>query len=314
MRNAFADEITKLSAEDPRIALLSGDIGNRLFDKFKENNGERYFNCGIAEANMMGMAAGMALSGFRPFIYTITPFTTTRCFEQIRVDVCYHNAPVTIVGTGSGLSYAELGPTHHSCEDVAILRTLPGMTVFSPSDPEEMRRGLHSALQHNGPVYIRLGKKGEPDLTSQISDFALGQAMTMKYGQNVCLIAAGPIMSVVLKAAKRLEENGVSVQVENFHTIKPLDTVRLTALTKDFPLIAVIEEHSRIGGLFSAISEWAVLNNQSKSRLLSYGVDDEFLHKVGYQEHARSYFGLSEDNIASGVINALKSVKESQKQ
>ena len=141
MRNAFADEMTLLAATDKRVVVLSGDIGNKLFDKLKLVDEQRFYNCGIAEANMMGVAAGMAMSGLRPFVYTITPFATTRCFEQIRVDVCYHHAPVVIVGTGSGLSYSELGPTHHSLEDMAILRTLPGMRVgLSPRQHQGARR------------------------------------------------------------------------------------------------------------------------------------------------------------------------------
>jgi len=147
MRNAFADEMTKLAATDHRVVVLSGDIGNKLFDKLKAVDEKRFYNCGIAEANMMGVAAGMALSGLRPFVYTITLFTTTRCFEQIRVDVCYHHAPVVIVGTGSGLSYADLGPTHHSLEDMAILRTLPGMRVVAPCDASELRQVLHEVLK-----------------------------------------------------------------------------------------------------------------------------------------------------------------------
>src|SRR5258708_2932501 len=134
MRNAFAAVITELAEQDKRVVLLSGDIGNRLFDKFKSKFPDRFFNCGVAEANMTGMAAGMALCGLRPFTYTITPFATTRAMEQIRVDVCYHNVPVTIVGTGSGLSYASLGPTHHSLEDVGMLRTLANLTIICPAD------------------------------------------------------------------------------------------------------------------------------------------------------------------------------------
>ena len=305
MRNAFADEMTKLAASDGRVSLLSGDIGNRLFDNFKDAAGARFFNCGIAEANMMGMAAGLALSGYRPVVYTITPFTTTRCFEQIRVDVCYHEAPVIIVGTGSGLSYAQLGPTHHSCEDVAILRTLPGMKVFCPSDPEEMRRGLRAALQQDNPVYIRLGKKGEPDLTSHINDFALGRANTLREGTDVCIVASGTIMAVALAAAERLAADGISVRVEDFHTVKPLDETRLGELAASYPLVAVVEEHSRIGGLFGAISEWSG-HNAIPMRLLSFAVDDVFLHEVGNQNYARKKFGLTEENIASGIKSALK--------
>src|SRR5215467_4329085 len=142
MRNAFADELTKLGSEEPCVVMLSGDIGNRLFDKFKDRHPGRFLNCGVAEANMTGVAAGMAMCGLRPVAYTITPFVTTRCLEQIRVDVCYHNLPVTIVGVGAGLSYASLNATHHSCEDVAFLRALPNMSIVCPADPVEVRCSL----------------------------------------------------------------------------------------------------------------------------------------------------------------------------
>ncbi len=307
MRNAFADEITELSRRDSRVALLSGDIGNRLFDKFKETSGERFFNCGVAEANMMGVAAGMALSGHRPVVYTITPFVTTRCFEQIRVDVCYHNAPVIIVGTGSGLSYASLGPTHHSCEDIAILRTLPGMKIFCPCDPLEMRRGLRAALEQDSPVYIRLGKKGEPEITQGADDLELGRAITMRPGQDVCLITTGTIMPVVLAAAERLAAQGISARVENFHTVKPIDEERLGALSGKFDVIAVVEEHSRIGGLFSAVSEWLSMQGMRANQLVSFAVDDVFLHEVGTQNFARQRFGLTEENIADTLGEKLAS-------
>src|SRR5262245_50146263 len=167
MRNAFADELTKLGRADDRVVMLSGDIGNRLFDKFKDACPDRFYNCGVAEANMMGVAAGMALSGLRPVAYTITPFITTRCLEQIRVDVCYHNVPVTIVAVGAGMAYASLGPTHHACEDISLLRSLPNMKVVCPADAHEVRAAMRAAMHQDGPVYIRLGKKGEPNVHAQ---------------------------------------------------------------------------------------------------------------------------------------------------
>lgn len=293
--------------ENPKLALMAGDIGNRLFDDFKAVCADQFFNCGVAEANMMGMAAGLAMSGYRPIVYTITPFVTTRCYEQIRVDVCYHNVPVIIVGTGSGFSYAQLGPTHHSLEDIAILRALPGMTVFCPCDPAEMRLGLRAALEQDGPVYIRLGKKGEPDLTSEQyskSGFALGQATTLRKGNDLCLISTGTIMPVVLDAAEQLENQGVSVRVENFRTVKPLDTDRLEEVFTQYKTIAVIEEHSRIGGLYGAISEWCSGRVQHPEHLISLAVDDVFLHEVGSQDYARSRFGLTAENITEQVLKA----------
>ena len=159
MRNAFSKELLDLAKKDRNIVLLSGDIGNRMFDELKESCPNQFLNCGIAEANMMSMAAGMALCGARPVIYTITPFTTLRCFEQIKIGVSYHQAPVVIVGTGSGLSYAELGPTHHSLEDIAILKTIPDINILAPADSVELKSFLKQSLSLTKPTYIRIGKK-----------------------------------------------------------------------------------------------------------------------------------------------------------
>ena len=309
MRNAFADEITKLGASDPRVVLLSGDIGNKLFDKFKRQAAGRFLNCGVAEANMMSVAAGMALSGLRPVIYTITPFTTTRCFEQIRVGACYHHAPVLIVGTGSGLSYAELGPTHHSLEDMAILRTLPGMTVLAPCDEVELRLGLRAALQQDGPVYMRIGKKGEPVIHRQQPEFRLGKAITVRAGADACLISTGSMMPVVLAAAERMAKQGLSARVESFHTIKPLDTERLAELFARYPLVAVAEEHGRIGGLGGSIAEWLALGDAKHARMLHFGTDDAFMHEVGSQAYARRKFGLTAENIAETVSAQLAKLR-----
>jgi transketolase len=304
MRNAFADEMTKLAQQQNNVVLLSGDIGNKLFDQFKAIDERRFFNCGVAEANMMGVAAGMALSGLRPVVYTITPFTTTRCFEQIRVDACYHKAPVVIVGTGSGLSYAELGPTHHSLEDMAILRTLPGMRVIAPCDAAELRLALQAALHEDGPVYIRIGKKGEPAVHVQPPNFQIGKAITIREGSDVALLSAGTIMPEVLKAADLLQAQGITAEVVSFHTIKPLDSAHLKATSGRVKLIVTIEEHGLIGGLGSAVAEWRSANN-SATPLLSFGTPDEFMHEVGSQEYARAKYGLTPENIAARILAAV---------
>lgn len=306
MRNAFADETTRLGRADPRVVLLSGDIGNKLFDKFKDANPGRFINCGIAEANMMGVAAGLALSGLRPIVYTITPFTTTRCFEQIRVDACYHNVPVIIVGTGSGLSYAELGPTHHSCEDLAILRVLPNMTVLAPADEVELRQCLRAALTLDGPAYIRIGKKGEAIIPKRDDAFAIGRAITVSDGSDVCLIGTGTLMPAVLEAAGLLRRHGISARVESCHTIKPLDLAMLAEVSRCYRLLVTVEEHSRIGGLGGGVAEWLAARAGSP-RLLSIGTDDEFMHEVGTQEYARAKYGLTGEGIARRVRDALAS-------
>jgi transketolase len=307
MRNAFADEITQIGTHDERIVLLSGDIGNKLFDKFKLANEGRFFNCGVAEANMMGVAAGMALSGLRPVIYTITPFTTSRCYEQIRVDVCYHHAPVIIVGTGSGLSYAELGPTHHSCEDMAILRVLPGMTVLAPCDSAELRLLLRAAFDQDGPVYIRIGKKGEPPIHPvPAPPITIGKATRVRNGSDVCLLVAGTIISEAIRAADILAKQGMSTRIESFHTIKPLDTQCLANAFAHFPLVAVCEEHSHLGGLAGSIAEWRVEQRGPLAEMIGFGVPDEFMHEVGSQAYARCKYGLDAESIVSRLIAALR--------
>ncbi len=213
MRNAFSAEITALAAEDERVILLSGDIGNRLFDDLKARSPNRFINCGVAEANMISMAAGMAMSGLRPFAYTINAFITTRCLEQIRVDVCYHHVPVTIVGVGAGLAYASLGGTHHSCEDISILRVLPHMTVICPGDPVEVRLAMRAALQHDGPVYIRLGKKGEAVVHQQPPPFAIGKGIIVRRGSDVCLLSSGNMLSVAMEASDELARREVHEDV-----------------------------------------------------------------------------------------------------
>lgn len=250
---------------------------------------------------MMGVAAGLALSGLRPVVYTITPFTTTRCFEQIRVDVCYHKAPVIIVGTGSGLSYADLGPTHHSCEDMAILRTLPEMTVMAPGDSMELRAALGAALKHKGPVYIRIGKKGEPQIHAQQPQLELGRALTVQQGKDVCLVSTGVMLSVVMEAAKQLAEQKISARVESFPTVKPLDTQRLGELFRQYSVVAVAEEHGRIGGLAGAVAEWLATQDKPRAKLVSFGTADEFMHEVGTTEYARRKWGLTAENIAREV-------------
>lgn len=298
MRNAFAAEITQLAAEDSRLVLLTGDIGNRLFDAYKDRFPGRFFNCGVAEANMMSVAAGMALSGLRPITYTITPFTTTRCLEQIRVDVCYHNVPVIIVGVGAGLSYAANGGTHHSCEDIAFLRVLPHMTVICPGDSWEVRAALRAALQQDAPVYIRLGKKGEPVVHDGMPAFRIGKAIIMRPGSDVCVLSTGNLLPVSLAAADELAREGIAAQVVSFHTVKPLDEYLLSEVFKTFPVVLTVEEHSILGGLGGSVAEWLADQAPVRGRLRRIGTADTFLHEAGEQEYARERFGLTAENIA----------------
>ncbi|MGJ4906714.1 transketolase family protein [Bradyrhizobium sp. HKCCYLRH2060] len=306
MRNAFADELTKLGNEDSRVVMLSGDIGNRLFDKFKDKHPSRFFNCGVAEANMMGVAAGMAMNGLRPVAYTITPFVTTRCLEQIRTDVCYHEAPVTIVAVGAGLAYSGLGPTHHACEDISFLRSIPNMVVICPGDAFEVRGALRAAMQQDRPVYIRMGKKGEPVVhKGPIADFKIGKAITIEEGSDVCLLSTGNMLPEAIEAGHRLKEKGISAEVVSFHTVKPLDEDKLKQAFSRFKLVATIEEHSLIGGFGAAVSEWLVDSETSAKKFLRFGTPDAFFKKSGEQEYAREVLGLTGHQIADKIIHAL---------
>ncbi len=306
MRNAFADELTKLGNEDSRVVMLSGDIGNRLFDKFKDRHPGRFFNCGVAEANMMGVAAGMAMNGLRPVAYTITPFVTTRCLEQIRTDVCYHEAPVTIVSVGGGLAYSGLGPTHHACEDISFLRALPNMVVICPGDAHEVRAALRATMQQDSPVYIRMGKKGEPVVhAGPLSDFAIGKAITISKGSDVCLLSTGNMLPEAVEASHRLKEHGISAEVVSFHTVKPLDQDCLRNAFAKFRLVATLEEHSLIGGFGAAVSEWLTDTETQPRKFLRFGTPDAFFKKSGEQEYAREVLGLAAHQIADKILHAL---------
>ena len=302
MRNSFARQMVNLAGCDKRVVLLTADIGNRLFDNYKQNFPSRFFNCGIAEANMTGMAAGLALSGLRPFIYTIAPFITSRCFEQIKIDICYHNAPVIIVGTGAGLSYAELGATHHSFEDIGILRTLPNINIICPVDAVETEIALKEALKLNTPSYIRLGKKNEPLVFCKgIKEFKIGGAVQLQNGHDLCIISTGNITSMAQEIARVLQENSISTEVYHFHTVKPLDERSLNIICYKHKFIVIMEEHSIIGGLGSAIAEFIIDNNLYVSNIKRFAIKDEFVHQVGTQEFVRNKFGLSVKNISDKI-------------
>ncbi len=309
MRNAFADELTTIAERDERIVFLSGDIGNRLFDKFKARYPKRFYNCGVAEQNMMGMAAGLAMCGLRPIVYTITPFTTTRCLEQIRVDVCYHHVPVVIAGVGAGLCYAELGATHHACEDIAFLRVLPHMTVVCPGDPWEVRAALDRAVRHDGPVYLRMGKKGEPNVHAARPALELGRALTLSPGDDVALLSTGTPLPTTVRVGEMLRARGIAARVVSFHTVKPLDEVLLAEVFDTCAVVATIEEHSVLGGLGGAVAEWLSDRSPRKARLLRLGTGDEFLHVAADEEYARHHFGLDADGMTERIAAAFDTAR-----
>jgi transketolase len=306
MRNAFAEEILEIARQDERLIVLSADIGNRLFDKLKAEFPSRFYNTGVAEANNISMAAGLAASGFRPVCYTITPFITYRCYEQIRIDVCYHEMPVVIVGTGSGLSYAALGATHHSCEDIAVMRVLPGIHIAAPADALEVKACLRAAFNLGKPTYIRIGKKGEPVIHREIPAFKFGSWSVLRQGSDVCLLSTGNMLEPSLKIAGILANAKISASVVNCASIKPLDGEMLEKMLNSHDAVVTIEEHSLIGGFGGAVVEWVVDQNLDAKKIIRFGTKDYFLHRVGEQEYARKQYGLGVHQITEKIVSFLK--------
>jgi transketolase len=304
MRDAFVKSLLELAKEDKRIFLLTADIGTFTFDIFRQTFPNRFINFGIAEQNMMGAAAGLALSGKIPFVYTIAPFVTMRCFEQIRVDVCYHNLNVKIVGVGTGLAYGSLGPTHQTVEDIAITRALPNMTVISPADPLEAKKVTRAAVLYSGPVYIRLGRSGEPVVYESDYEYQIGRAVSLREGKEATLIATGVMVYNTLKAAEILsKEEGIEVRVINMHTLKPLDQEVIEKASKQTRGIITVEEHSLIGGLGSAVGE-IVSEKKNKIFFRRIGLNDAFCSSYGNYEELKEMYGLS----VSALVNAVKNI------
>lgn len=301
MRNSFASELRAIAQTDSRVLLLSGDIGNRLFDDFKKDYPNRFVNCGVAEQNMISVAAGLAISGFRPIAYTIAQFITSRCFEQIRTDVCYHKSPVIIVGVGSGLSYSGLGPTHHCLEDLALMRSLPGMNVYCPGDPAEVKMCLKLALNHEGPSYLRLGKKGEPSVFSNDHRIVDNDFTECMAGDDCCILTTGNIVAEVVEAGKILSNEKINVSVFHIAVLKPFNEARILELAKTHRKIVTIEEHSVIGGLGSAVSAVLAAQTGCSVSLHTFGVNDMFFTEAGERAYALEELGLSAQRIADRV-------------
>ena len=304
MRNNFAIALEEAMRDRKDIVLLYGDSGNRLFNSVKELDSNRVINAGIAEANMISTSAGLAKEGFRPIAYAITPFMTSRCYEQIKVDMAYANLPIIIVGTGSGYSYASLGPTHHSFEDIAILRALPNLQIISPCDSNELRQLLPQIVESNTPTYFRIGKKREPILMDDSSEVKLGIPSALRDGTDACVIGYGTILSIALDAADKLMEKNISVSVSSFHQIKPLNIEVIKTLVKKYKTIHILEEHSKIGGLGCAILE-AVNEFDLNVRLVLHAFPDQFIDKTHDQMSAWKKAGITPEALALSIENNL---------
>jgi transketolase len=276
---------------------------------FREEFPDHFINVGVAEQNMIGICAGLAMRGCTAFAYTIAPFAIYRPFEHVRDDLCYQNLPVTIVGIGGGVSYSLLGGTHHAQEDIAVMGALPNMTIVAPCDPLETEAATWACAKHQGPAYLRLGKSGEPDLTSTaIEPFQLGKLRMLHEGSDVCIISYGPIMNLAFQVAERIkQEQGASVAVVSAHTLKPLDIEGIASIMHRFDTVVVIEEHSQHGGLSAQVKEiaWDV---QATCKLHTFSLKDEFIHVYGTQNDLWQAHGISSDQICNSILNDCRSV------
>ena len=255
MRTAYLDTLYDLAMKDKRVYALISDNGAIVYDKYRKDLAAQYLNLGISEANMLGMAAGMASCGKIPFAYTIGAFLAYRAYEFIRNDICLQKQNVKIVGTGAGEVYSALGPTHHSTEDLGGLRALPGLVILCPASPLEVRKATIAAYEYKGPVYLRLGTNKEPEIYSEDYCFTIGKGVTVRKGNDITLIGTGSIMKDILEVEERLQKEGIQARVINLHTIKPIDKEIILRALEETNRIVVIEDHNVIGGVGSAVAE-----------------------------------------------------------
>lgn len=298
MRDAFTRALMATAAADPDLVLITGDLGFGVLKPFWETYPNQFINAGIAEQSMTGMAAGLAREGRTVLTYSIGNFPTLRCLEQIRNDCAYHQLNVKVVCVGGGFVYGALGMSHHATEDMAVMRAMPGVTVFTPGDPREVEAIVPVMLNTPGTCYLRLGRGGEPVLHAQpLTDYQFPRPVTLRQGRDVALLSAGGILTQTMDAADRLAKVGISAQVVSFPVLKPLDQVAVTQLLLKYPHLITVEEHTVVGGFGSAICEVAA-SIGAPCQIHRMGMQDQYATVVGDQQFLRHAYGLDGEAIA----------------
>jgi transketolase len=298
MRNETIDVLTAYAQKNTDVMLLTADLGYSVLERYRDELPSQYVNVGVCEQAMVGIAAGLALSGHRVVLYSIANFPTLRCLEQIRNDVCYHNLPVTIVAVGGGVAYGAQGYTHHGLEDIGIMSALPHMAVTCPADPHEAQRLLPQLLDRFGPAYLRLGRSGEPILHAPEQIVEFGKAIWIREGSDVALLATGSILGRALEAADGLAVRGISTSVISFPTIKPLDVMAIEKAAQAHRAILAIEEHMIDGGFGTRVAE-ALIGSGRATRFAKFGVTDEIRGLIGSQSWLLDQLGAIEDHAAA---------------
>lgn len=303
MRDAFARAFCKAARQHRNFFLVVADISPAAsLDDFRKEFPTRLVDVGVSEQNMIGVAAGLAMRGYRPFTYTIANFTIYRPYEQVRVDLCYQNLPVVLVGIGGGMSYSALGGTHHTIEDMALMGSLPNMTILAPCDPLEVEAAVLASAEQNGPVYLRVGKSGEPAITAAAPEpFVFGKVRRIADGADAAIIGYGPILHLGTVAAQRWQqETGKKAAVYSAHTMKPFDKAGVQALLRRYPKVITVEEHVGLGGLGGLVRQ-AAHEAGLATPVTTMHLKDEYIHTYGSQDDLRAAHGISADTILAAL-------------
>lgn len=307
MRKAAIDGVYALAKRDPRVVFVGSDLGAGTLEAMKQEFPERFFMEGVSEAHVIGMSAGLAFEGFIPYINTIATFLTRRCYEQVAIDLCKHGLPARLIGSGGGAVYAPLGPTHMALDDIAIMRAIPGMSVVAVSDAPEMKRLMEASLAWPGPLYIRLGKGGDPVVSSDGDRFEIGRAIVRKAPGDVLFVSTGVMTHRALQAAQILAHGGISAGVVHAHTLKPFDDATVLVAAKGVRAIVTVEEHSIVGGLGSIVAEM-LADNGVRSPLIRLAFPDSYISNFGDQDSVLELVGLQPAQIAAKVSERLASL------
>lgn len=300
MRNAFIKALEEEATKNKNIYFLTGDLGYSVIENFVKKFPNQFLNVGIAEQNMTGIAAGLASTGKIVFTYSIGNFSTLRCLEQIRNDVCYHNFDVKVVAVGGGFQYGALASTHHATEDLAVMRALPNMTVVAPGDKTEAELATKAVIKHKGPCYLRLSTE-QAAVYQKPPEFELGKAIRVKGGKDLTLISTGSMLKTAVDVADILGKKGVSAEVISMHTLKPLDEETVLKSAANTGKIFTLEEHTIMGGLGSAVAEVLAQSANKKYLFKIIGVHDTFAQKIGSRDFLRKLHGLAPDDIAETI-------------
>jgi transketolase len=293
LRTAFIETLIELARKDKTVFLITPDMGYSVLEKFRDEFPNQFLNSGIAEQNTISVAAGLASSGYTVFVYSIIPFVTMRCFEQVRLDLAYNNTNVKLVGIGAGLTYGSLGVSHHAIEDIAIMRSIPNMTVLCPGDPIETRELVKRSYEKNGPVYIRLGKNGEANIHAPDARIEIGKSIEITHGTDFALITTSNTLELGKQWTDEWKNENVSVSLISMPSMKPFDNSKIyELLSKQMPIMT-LEEHNLIGGLGSAVAE-IIATSKKSIPFKRIGINDVFSHNVGSHNYQRKMINFDE--------------------